>query len=61
VILGLIFTAQSMSLIGPSTSFMYSNPSWSINGSVLIIIGVVLLSTAAIMKIRARDNLKRPK
>jgi hypothetical protein len=61
VLLGLIFTAQSNSLIGPSTSFMYSNPAWSINGSVLIVIGIVLLGTIALLKTRVLNNLKHPK
>ena len=40
VIAGLIFTAQSKSLLGPQSSFMYNNPSWTINGSMFIIAGV---------------------
>ncbi len=43
IILGIIFTAQSKSVIGPSSSFMYANPSWTVNGSVLFVIGIAIL------------------
>ncbi|NAL78515.1 hypothetical protein DYY65_09765 [Nitrososphaera sp. AFS] len=43
IILGIIFTAQSKSVIGPSSSFMYANPSWTVNGSALIGIGIAVL------------------
>jgi hypothetical protein len=61
VLLGVIFTAQSKALIGPTASFMYSNPSWSINGSVLIIIGIILLSIITFLKVKALINLKHVK
>jgi hypothetical protein len=32
IIGGIIFVAQSNSVIGPQSSFMYSNPQWTING-----------------------------
>jgi len=35
VLAGLIFTAQSKELLGPPNSFMYSNPSWTINGFMI--------------------------
>jgi uncharacterized membrane protein len=42
VITGIIFSLQSKSMIGPSSSFMYDNPQWSINGSVIIVIGIII-------------------
>jgi uncharacterized membrane protein len=40
---GIIFTMQSNSVVGPSTSFMYDNPEWTNNGFVVILIGVFLI------------------
>ncbi|MGD1836579.1 MAG: hypothetical protein ACPKPY_00790 [Nitrososphaeraceae archaeon] len=42
VILGIIFTLQSKSLVGPSSSFMYQNPEWTVNGFFIISIGVII-------------------
>jgi uncharacterized membrane protein len=40
---GILFTMQSNSVVGPSTSFMYDNPEWTNNGFIIIIIGVFLV------------------
>jgi uncharacterized membrane protein len=40
IILGITFTLQSKSLVGPSSSFMYSNPNWAVNGYVVIGVGI---------------------
>jgi uncharacterized membrane protein len=40
---GIIFTMQSNSVVGPSTSFMYDNPEWTSNGFTIIVIGVSLV------------------
>jgi hypothetical protein len=42
-ILGIIFTLQSKSIVGPSSSFMYSNLGWTVNGSIIIGIGISIL------------------
>lgn len=39
---GLIFTAQSKSLLGPQSSFMYSNPEWTINGFMILGVGLAV-------------------
>lgn len=41
---GLVFIAQSNNILGPPSSFMYNNPEWTINGSAVIAIGVILCS-----------------
>ena len=41
IISGLIFVAQSNSVIGPKSSFMYSNPEWTVNGFAFSIVGLV--------------------
>ena len=43
LILGIIFYLQSKSLVGPKRSFMYNNSNWTINGFVVILIGISLL------------------
>lgn len=40
---GIIFTIQSYSIIGPSSSFMYNNPEWTNNGFVIIVIGIIIV------------------
>jgi hypothetical protein len=58
VLAGLVFTAQSESYIGPQSSFMYSNPSWTINGLMIIIAGVIVLGADIIIRIVYYPNPK---
>ena len=58
IIVGLIFTAQSKSLLGPQSSFMYNNPSWTLNGSMFIIAGVIVLILGIIFRIILRFKPK---
>jgi uncharacterized membrane protein YidH (DUF202 family) len=51
IVLGLIFTLQSKSIVGPSSSFMYSNPSWTVNGYVIISIGIAALLFSIIIRV----------
>jgi hypothetical protein len=46
---GLIFVAQSNSVIGPQSSFMYSNPQWKVNGLAIFIAGSVVLACGLII------------
>jgi hypothetical protein len=50
IILGVIFLLQSKSSIGPSSSFMYSNPEWTVNGYVIIAIGVIVTGVSVITR-----------
>jgi len=43
VLIGLVFTAQSESYVGPQSSFMYSNPSWTVNGLIIIVLVVDII------------------
>ncbi len=45
VIAGIVFTMQSNSIVGPSSSFMYNNPEWANYGFIIIGIGIVLAIT----------------
>ena len=40
IVLGITFTLQSKSLVGPSSSFMYNNPGWTVNGYIVIGVGI---------------------
>jgi hypothetical protein len=41
-VLGIIFTLQGKSIVGPSTSFMYSNHDWVFNGYIIAAIGLTI-------------------
>jgi hypothetical protein len=61
VLAGLIFTAQSKALLGPQSSFMFNNPSWTINGFMFIIAGIIILILDIILRIICRYKLKLKK
>ena len=42
IIAGIVFTMQSKSIVGPSSSFMYQNSEWTVNGYVIIAIGTIM-------------------
>ncbi|MBI3640720.1 MAG: hypothetical protein HY223_10515 [Thaumarchaeota archaeon] len=46
IIFGIVFFLQGKSVIGPKSSFMYSNPQWIINGQWIAIVGIIILATA---------------
>ena len=48
LISGIIFVAQSKSKVGPHTSFMYSNPQWTVNGFAISVIGLIILACGII-------------
>ena len=50
MVLGLIFHLQGQSIVGPETSFMYSNPDWITYGLEIIIIGSSVLVFGIIIK-----------
>ena len=43
VIFGIVFQFQGQGVIGPESSFMYENPSWSDNGIYIGMIGVIII------------------
>jgi uncharacterized membrane protein YidH (DUF202 family) len=49
IVLGIIFTLQSKSVVGPSSSFMYSNPIWTFNGYIIITISIAALLSGIII------------
>jgi len=42
-IFGLIFHLQGQSVVGPESSFMYSNPDWITYGIQIVIIGIIIV------------------
>jgi len=48
-IAGLMFTAQSKSLVGPQSSFMYSNREWTINGFMILGVGLAVLFSSIVI------------
>jgi len=49
--LGLIFHLQGQAVVGPETSFMYSNPDWITYGLEMVIAGSSVLGIGIIIKI----------
>jgi hypothetical protein len=50
IILGIIFLLQSESTFGHSSSFMYSNPEWTVNGYIIIAVGVIVTGVSVITR-----------
>ncbi len=44
MIFGLIFHLQGQSVIGPESSFMYSNPDWITYGIQIAIVGIIIIA-----------------
>jgi hypothetical protein len=44
LIFGLIFHLQGQSVIGPESSFMYSNPDWITYGIQIAILGIIIVT-----------------
>lgn len=55
VAFGVLFMAQSQSLVGPESSFMYRNPEWMINGSMIAALGGAILAGGIILGIKRRQ------
>ena len=53
---GILFHLQGQSVVGPESSFMYSNPEWTSNGLGISIAGLIITSIG-IITIKAK---KRP-
>ncbi len=45
---GIVFTLQGLSIVGPPTSFMYSNPVWVVYGPAIAVMGMVILGVSVI-------------
>ena len=41
---GIVFHLQGQSIVGPESSFMYSNPDWITYGIQITIIGIIIIT-----------------
>lgn len=51
---GILFIAQSQSLVGPESSFMYRNPEWAVNGSIIAAVGAAIIIGGIAASIKRR-------
>jgi hypothetical protein len=43
-IMGVLFHLQGQSIVGPESSFMYSNPKWVAYGIQIAVIGTIIMA-----------------
>ena len=55
LIFGLIFHLQGQSVIGPESSFMYSNPDWITYGIQIAILGIIIAAAGIGISIIKRN------
>ena len=53
--LGIIFHLQGQSILGPQSSFMYSNPDWITYGMQITTIGTIITISGIIIKVVKRN------
>ena len=51
IILGIIFHLQGQAIVGPESSFMYSNPDWITYGLHISIVGILIIGFGIGLKI----------
>ena len=51
IILGIIFHLQGQAIVGPESSFMYSNPDWITYGLQISIVGIMIIGFGIGLKI----------
>jgi len=49
IIFGGLFHLQGQSIVGPESSFMYSNPDWITYGIEIIIVGIVIFGAGILI------------
>ena len=54
MIMGTIFHLQGQSVVGPESSFMYSNPDWIDYGLQILVLGIGLCGAGIVLKIVKR-------
>jgi len=57
VAFGVLFIAQSQSIVGPESSFMYRNPDWAVNGGAIAAVGAVVLATGIAIAVKRKRKL----
>jgi uncharacterized membrane protein len=51
MVLGVIFHLQGQAMVGPESSFMYSNPEWITYGLQILIVGILIIGFGIGLKI----------
>ncbi len=51
IIAGIIFHLQGQAIVGPESSFMYSNPDWITYGQQISIVGILITGFGVAAKI----------
>jgi len=51
IIAGIIFHLQGQAIVGPESSFMYSNPDWITYGQQIAIGGILITGFAIALKV----------
>ena len=59
LILGMVFSLQGQAVVGPESSFMYSNPKWITYGYWIVIAGIMILAVGIV--ISKKPSLRHPK
>jgi hypothetical protein len=55
LIFGIIFHLQGQSIVGPESSFMYSNPDWITYGIQIAITGIIIVGSGIGISIIKRN------
>lgn len=55
LIFGIIFHLQGQSVVGPESSFMYSNPDWITYGIQIAIAGIIIVGAGIVNSIIKRN------
>ncbi len=55
---GFIFTLQGLGIVGPSSSFMFQNPSWIAYGLVFLAVGLAMIGIG--YKFRSGSKVQLP-
>lgn len=53
---GILFIAQSQSVVGPESSFMYRNPEWATNGSIIAAVGAIMIAGGIIFWLKHKGS-----
>ena len=51
IVLGIIFNLQGQAIVGPESSFMYSNSEWITYGLQVLIVGILIIGFGIVLKI----------
>ena len=54
--LGVVFSLQSKSVVGPTSSFMYDNPEWTVNGSIVMASGLIMVALGGLIMLHAKKK-----